>query len=744
MGILVLAAAFASIAISGSIASAQDTVQWDPLNHGMSGSDGLGIWNTSSNSWFDPSIPGDTTWAAGDNAVIGNSADTVTTAADPQNPATLPSTAGLITMGTGGVTVGNITLNPLAGGNYSIEDTSAGGTNPLILNNVNSNVANPTTTISSNTASGLTNIDTSLAAASDFTLNIAGTGNLAFGGSIGIPSTRTLHAANPGAGTLNVGSAPGTGYTGVLTLSNTNNLTGTTIYDGVVNITNNGALGSGAVNLAGGELQIIQGAIAEHIASSATAGTFFSMSSTNSAGVYAVSNWTNVDINHRGTAGFSSASLGGGDSDLPDLLGDNTGGALTTASVTSWAGGNGAGQTQAGATNGLGQLFSSGLNAQTTTTHPSMMTISNIPYANYNVYVYFWSGNANGAGSITNGTTTFFANSINPTANSLPVAYTQAMGTTSGTATPNADYALFTNLTSSTFTATLTESAQTPWISGYEIVAAPIAISNAVSVTSSSTIKLGSTQTTPQLTGGLTIANGSTLSFTENSASTLFVNSTTAFTAAGGTLSPSAGETIELSGITDSGNGFNTAGGGTVQLTSDVTGTVSGPIGVGSGAVQMALASGTSGSALGSGALTVGSGGTIFGNGQLTNSMVTINSGGTISGSPTTTATTSISSANIVNSGTIAAGGFAGSTVRVGTAGGTIAVNSGGSINSGVGAINLLGNTTVNSGGFNIGLSGSTGQTVMASGSLTLAGGTSTYTLSGTSTSGFDQRDHGW
>ena len=321
-----------------------------------------------------------------------------------------------------------------------------------------------------------------------------------------------------------------------------------------------------------------------------------------------------------------------------------------------------------------------------------------------------------------------------------------------------ADYAAWTGVTGSTQTVTMsTSTSGSPYLAGVQFVAPAIVVKNAITVSASSTLKVGSYQTVPLLEDGtngdaLTVANGSTLSFATNGSSTLQIGQassgvstlagTLAFTAAGETLSLPSGFTLQPTTITDNGgNGFNTTGAGNFQvMVTDNSATLTGPVNIGT-TVQGSTGSGVSGigSALGTGALVVQSGGDVFGSLGLNNSSITINSGGLISGTTASANTTGLNTNTVIDNGTIQGGSFAGGTVRVGNVGATVTVNGGGAVKTGIGGVNLQGNTTVGSGSASslfLNLNVSTGETLTASGTLTLAGGNSAFSLYGGSTTG--------
>lgn len=100
------------------------------------------------------------------------------------------------------------------------------------------------------------------------------------------------------------------------------------------------------------------------------------------------------------------------------------------------------------------------------------ITISSIPYGQYDLYVYFTADASPGrAGTVTVGSTTYDFTTMGSTANSgANAVFTQTTDTTG--ANPTADYAVFTGLTGGSQTIA---AAVTGWggIAGFQIVAVP-------------------------------------------------------------------------------------------------------------------------------------------------------------------------------------------------------------------------------------------------------------------------------
>lgn len=105
----------------------------------------------------------------------------------------------------------------------------------------------------------------------------------------------------------------------------------------------------------------------------------------------------------------------------------------------------------------------------------SSITLSQIPYSQYDIYVYFSSDTAGRAGNITDGSTTFDYTTIGGAevsgASALFVQTTDTTGLN-----PNADYAVFSGETASSLTLTASAlSGNDQWlgIAGFQVVAVP-------------------------------------------------------------------------------------------------------------------------------------------------------------------------------------------------------------------------------------------------------------------------------
>lgn len=186
---------------------------------------------------------------------------------------------------------------------------------------------------------------------------------------------------------------------------------------------------------------------------------------TNVAGVVAVSNWNNSWPSDPRT----------------DLL-DNRGQATTldlNYGPTAWAwsiysyhpGRDADGTYNKELLNGYLNAGMAAWNPPVTNSH---ITLSQIPYAVYDVYVYFSSDVAGRPGHITDGTTTYYFSTAGPASINGPNAVFIQTSDTAGTY-PTANYAVFSNLTGDTLTITCQMEVPELWggIAGFQLVQVP-------------------------------------------------------------------------------------------------------------------------------------------------------------------------------------------------------------------------------------------------------------------------------
>ena len=104
----------------------------------------------------------------------------------------------------------------------------------------------------------------------------------------------------------------------------------------------------------------------------------------------------------------------------------------------------------------------------------SSVAISQIPYANYDIIVYFSSDVAGREGSVTDGTTTYYFNSTGPASIAgSNAAFVQATDTTTAGYSTGANYAVFSGLSGAARTITVQMRDNDEWggIAGFQVVA---------------------------------------------------------------------------------------------------------------------------------------------------------------------------------------------------------------------------------------------------------------------------------
>ena len=104
----------------------------------------------------------------------------------------------------------------------------------------------------------------------------------------------------------------------------------------------------------------------------------------------------------------------------------------------------------------------------------SSVAISQIPYANYDIIVYFSSDVAGREGSVTDGTTTYYFNSTGPASIAgSNAAFAQATDTTTAGYSTGANYAVFSGLSGAARTITVQMRDNDEWggIAGFQVVA---------------------------------------------------------------------------------------------------------------------------------------------------------------------------------------------------------------------------------------------------------------------------------
>jgi hypothetical protein len=187
------------------------------------------------------------------------------------------------------------------------------------------------------------------------------------------------------------------------------------------------------------------------------------VSGTSLAGVAPVANWNN------------SVTPGAwGTINLSDLI-DSTGAATTldlTCPVGIWGDGGASVQGTTPAMDADGTYNKRMLNNYVNN-NVTNVSLTQIPYASYNIYIYFSSDTANREGSVTDATSTFYFRTIGPSSVSGSNAtLTQATETSDLGTNALGNYALFSNLSGASKTVTV-DIPDWGGIAGIQIVAIP-------------------------------------------------------------------------------------------------------------------------------------------------------------------------------------------------------------------------------------------------------------------------------
>ncbi|HLX60329.1 MAG TPA: autotransporter-associated beta strand repeat-containing protein [Planctomycetota bacterium] len=452
-----------------------------------------------------------------------------------------------------------------------------------------------------NTYTGGTTVNAGTLQIGDGTVDGSIIGSITDNGALiyNIVGSNTTTGAISGTGTLTKNGA------GTLILNANNSFNGgSTLNAGVVSARTQTALGSGQINLNGSTLQLASGTIAGCIGINFAAGRTTEIENvTGVAGVVPIANWNNIQT----IAGTNVA------------LTDSSGSAISTTLTFSGAPVSYSvyGVAQA---NQDAQLMNSYLdtnaNAGNTT---NTITITNIPYANYRVYVYVQSDGGGRQGHVTVGATTYYFNTIG---NGAPFArYVQTTATTTATI-PAANYALFDNLTGSTLTISQVRDTNNCGVNAVEIVSLDNLVNN-VAVNANSVIDVS----------GICVATLGTLSMGSQKLSITGGTpaSNTLYSLTFGATTINGNPTIN---VANSGTGIGTlalgalSDGGTLRtITLNAGGTTGGTLFLGgstgglSDGTKMSVAGGTlrlgAPIVLGSApAITLSAAGTLDGNGQ--------------------------------------------------------------------------------------------------------------------------------
>ncbi len=499
------------------------------------------------------------------------------------------------------------------------------------------------------------------------TLTLTGGGNT----TIGATGTGNLSG---GGGLVVIGSGSGT-----VTLPTANTYgggaVGTQLTSGTLAVGNNTALGTGPVTVSGGvlQLQLTPGTpIGAKLATGRVNTTEAAETLNGPAGApgAVVSNWNNIVIPNGGVLSAPPAPAGG--SGIPFSLADGSN-TPTAVQVVAYSGANtystyGASQN---AGTGIQQLLNSYIdnNAGTGgTANPAVVAMGNIPYAKYDVYVYFGSdGNGRtGAVNLFAGTTAATGSPLGTfyyktNANQGAATAYQLTTDNSGATYPNATYAIFSGVTGNSFAVDTVNSGNNINHTGiFAVEVLPYVgatIGNSVTVNGNATI---------DVTGSNSAGISSAVSLGNAGPGPIQLSVTGGGAGAGNNYSLLLSGGITLTGgnsnyVLDVANNSNGGGSGTLVagplsdggvsrvVTLQNSGSVNlsaastlvgsstfnvGPVGGGNGGTLRAT--NPSGSATGSAAVHVNSGGTLRGSttaGQgFISGPVTVASGGTIAG----------------------------------------------------------------------------------------------------------------
>lgn len=193
---------------------------------------------------------------------------------------------------------------------------------------------------------------------------------------------------------------------------------------------------------------------------------------TTTAGVVSAANWNNT------VPSGGSPYVG---QTVNDLIDDS--GATTTLDISygSWGawrlqpshpGADGDGSNNKELLNGYLNAGPAGWNPSVTS---SSVAISNIPYASYNIIVYFSADVAGREGSVLNGANTYYFSTLGPASISNSNATLTQTTSTSTSDYAGATYAVFTGLsgTAQTITVQMRDNDEWGGIAGFQVVAVP-------------------------------------------------------------------------------------------------------------------------------------------------------------------------------------------------------------------------------------------------------------------------------
>jgi autotransporter-associated beta strand protein len=383
---------------------------------------------------------------------------------------------------------------------------------------------------------------------------------------------------------------------GIAVFSAPNVYTGsTTISGGTLSVASSKALGTGQVLLSGGTLQLAGGLASigiNFVGGGTNSPTPEGASVTGVAGVVPMANWNNIPGSSGGPIPLNDFNGAAGVANLDSFTATNT-----------WS------------TGSSNPLLNGYIDNTDATPNAQQVTVSGIPYSSYNVYAYFGSDGAGRTGSVSlNGTSYFYQTRGN-------VGDYVLTTDTTGAVNPAANYAIFGNVSGSTFTINQSRGSNNSGLMGLEIIqnsVSPLSLNNSLNVTSDSTIDVTGASTAA-VTGLVSIGTNQ-LSITGGSNGPDTAYSLTLGSVGGVSLSGSPTFNVAKNGT---GAGVLTLGAITQNLPGGITKTNNGTLiltGASAYTGATIVNGGTlivSGSVSGTSGVTINAGGTLSGNGSL-------------------------------------------------------------------------------------------------------------------------------
>ena len=243
----IVAAAVAATVMAGGLSAPAASLTWDNNGTGANQTDGTGAW-LGANLWYDSTVPANTNWVSGSDAVFGNGgAGAAVTLASPTavGSLTFNGFTGTYTLGTSSQALtlnAGLTMNSNSGNLTFSSPVAVGGSQNWTNNSIKALALNAA-------------LSSAVSGTNTITLNGTGTGGTSFLAAIGDGAGKTaivLDASNS-VTSFNVANT----YSGGTTLkSGTLKINGNTSLGAAGSVLNisGGTLGSGRANNAGQDL----------------------------------------------------------------------------------------------------------------------------------------------------------------------------------------------------------------------------------------------------------------------------------------------------------------------------------------------------------------------------------------------------------------------------------------------------------------------------------------------------------